>query len=309
MKVAASAPGKIILSGEHSVVYGYPALVAATQKRCHITWRGKSETAFDETFLAQHDSLKSLFQAWKADPSTQELSIRSQIPVGRGMGSSAACSVATAAIWQQIQGKKFSLEEINHQAYQLEVLQHGKPSGVDNTIATQGGFLWFRRETPETSLVQPVSVERKLDTLFLIDSGKPRESTKDMVSVVAEQRSIHPEHYTQLFHELEEAANRWLGWLQGEEGNITELIRTNHKLLQEVGVVSVSTQQLVEQIEKIGGAAKITGAGGVKKGSGYLLVTHPSQRQLQALVTKLGKKLEALQVGATGVALDETTAE
>jgi len=306
MRVVASAPGKVILSGEHAVVYGYPALVAAQDKRFQITFEGESPDIFQPEQLAKYSSLKEFFEAWQALGQTQTLQIQSRIPIGRGMGSSAAFSVAAAAILQRLQGENYSLDDISRQAYQLEVLQHGKPSGVDNTIATFGGFLWYRREVPDFAVFRSVEPARPLGSLFVVDSGKPRESTKDMVLAVAERREQQPEKYEAVFREIETVTRGFLGWMQGQSGDILELIRTNHRLLVEIGVVSESAQALVTQIEEIGGAAKITGAGGQAKGSGYLVAYHPDEEKMIQLLNELELKYHPLQLGAEGVSIHET---
>lgn len=99
-----SVPGKLILSGEHAVVYGYPAIATAINLRLTATRAGK---------------------------------IESDIPIGAGMGSSAAFAVALSAF----KVGELNLEKINKFAYKLEKGLHGNPSGVDNTIVTYGGFL------------------------------------------------------------------------------------------------------------------------------------------------------------------------
>lgn len=304
MDITVSTPGKIILSGEHAVVYGYPALVAATNKRCELHYQGTAEPEWSADWLSQFASLKAFFAAWEARPTTQHLQLRSHVPVGRGMGSSAACSVAAAAVWQSLQGKTFSPEAINQLAYQLEVLQHGTPSGVDNTIATYGGALWFRKETPTFSIFRQVEMSSSLETLWLVDSGRPKESTKEMVTMVAEQRQQRRTHYDQLFRQMEEVTRSWLRWVLGEETDSVELLRTNHRLLVELGVVSPQTQSLIQAIEKSGGAAKITGAGGAKQGSGYLLVMHPDEAKLQSVLKPYARSGERLELGGEGVRIE-----
>jgi len=305
MRVTASAPGKVILSGEHAVVYGFPALVAAVNKRCQLTFEGENNSAFSSEFISKYSSLKQLFKAWKNLPTTKEFSLDSQIPVGRGLGSSAACSVAVSAIIQQLSKQSINLEFINNMAYKLEVLQHGKPSGVDNTIATYGGFLWFRRESPELSIRQTIVTAKKIDSLYLVDSGKPAESTKDLVMGVAERRQANSQPSEQIFRQIEETTRSFLRWMQGQESNLVELIRINHRSLVDLGVVGEKAQQIVQTIEKAGGAAKITGAGGVVKGSGFLLAYHPDSEKLRAIVDNIDLKLDQLQLGGEGVKLHE----
>ncbi len=308
MNVTATVPGKVILSGEHAVVYGCPALVAATDKQCEISFSGEMNDAFSLASISKAKNLQSLFADWKSLPTTKYLHIQSSIPVGRGMGSSAACSVAGAAIIQvlQKQGKVHldpsDLEEINRFAYEMEKLQHGKPSGVDNTIVTFGGFLWFRKETPQFFTWKQLPQARKLESLFFIDSGKPVESTGEMVMAVAGSKEAQPEKYRHILNEFEAVTRGFLRWILAETNeSIIDLMKANHALLTQIQVVSPGTQELIQNIEAIGGAAKITGAGGWEKGSGYLLAYHDDQEKLADLLAKFGKKLQPLQLGAPGV--------
>ena len=108
-----SAPAKLILSGEHAVTYGNSAILVAINKRLTAS---RSQNG--------------------------KIEITSEIPIGAGMGSSAAFSVATSAV----KLGKIDLEKINEMAYKMEKKFHGNPSGADNTICTYGGFLWYRKE-------------------------------------------------------------------------------------------------------------------------------------------------------------------
>jgi mevalonate kinase len=311
MQITASAPGKVILSGEHAVVYGCPALVAASNKRCEIAFEGEQNEAFSLEAVTKAGKLQTLFETWKSLSTTQKLQIRSSIPGGRGRGSSAACSVAGAAIIETLQKKEtLDLEAVNRFAYEMEKLQHGKPSGVDNTIVTYGGFLWYRKETPQFSTWKQVNKQRNLDSLYLVDSGKPTESTGDMVKAVAARKEAQTLKYAQIFQEFEVVTRGFLRWILAESNeSLLDLIRANHRLLTLIEVVSPSTQKFIAEIEAIGGAAKITGAGGWSEGSGYLLVYHEDQSKLEALLAKHDKKLQPLELGAEGVKVESITVE
>lgn len=304
MQITATAPGKVILSGEHAVVYGCPALVAASNTRCEISFVGETNDAFSFGSITKAGKLQTLFETWKSLPTTKQLQIKSSIPVGRGMGSSAACSVAGAAIIQALttQSETLNLENVNQFAYEMEKLQHGKPSGVDNTIVTYGGFLWYRKETPQFSTWKQINKQRNFDSLYVVDSGKPAESTGDMVKAVAARKEADSVRYAQILQEFEAVTRGFLRWTLAESNeSIADLIRANHRLLTQIEVVSPSTQELISQIEASGGAAKITGAGGWTKGSGYLLVYHEDQPKLEALLAQFDRKLQPLELGAEGV--------
>ena len=327
--VKVSSPGKIILSGEHAVVYGYPALTTTIDKRCHITYQGNLSTKQFQHQITQAKDLSDLLTKIKKLSEVKSLMIDSKIPAGRGMGSSAAISVALATIYQLIQRKEerenreqedqekqnkqeksaaLILEQVNRLAYRLEKLQHGNPSGADNTVVTYGGCLWFRKELPDFILHRSITPPRPPENLFLLDSGKPVESTGQMVALVAENRQRRPRRHQHLFNQIEAVTRSFLAWLQNQESaDLAEIIKENNRLLIELGVVSSTTQELITSIEKLGGAAKISGAGGASKGSGFLVVYHQDKNKLKEELDsdKNSYQLETLSIGSIGVSIDD----
>lgn len=275
--VKVSAPGKIILSGEHAVVYGHPAILAAVNFRLSIT----------------------------GDKTGKKAQIVSNVPIGSGMGSSAAYAVATSAYKLFLSGRSWNLAEISKEAYKLEKRHHGNPSGGDNTVSTYGGFLWYRKEAESLKTFTRLSIKRKLPKVFLINSGRPKETTKEMVSWVSQRYATKPRIRSLLF-DIEKTTRSFLRFLLKEENPpFGELLTENEKLLEKLGVVSPGTKALVGQIEKMGGAAKISGAGGRTQGSGILLVYHPDTQKLLAFAQKLNLKIFRVKLGEEGVRIEK----
>lgn len=270
--VKVSAPGKVILSGEHAVVYSYPALVAAVNKRLSITRIGNKKE------------------------------IDSDIPIGCGMGSSAAFAVASSALNIKLKGEKWDLEKINQEAYKREKKQHGNPSGGDNTISTYGGFLWYRKEAESLKTFSQIHSKRKLSNLFAINTGRPNESTKEMVSYVAGLYRKRKSKIDSILKDIEEVTKAFLRYLLAEENlSLEALIKGNESLLENLGVVSKSTIQLIREIEKIGGAAKVSGAGGKKDKSGILLAYHQDPDRLVMLAKDMNLDIFPIRLGEGGV--------
>ena len=174
-EVTFSAPGKVILFGEHAVVYGHPAIVMAINLRAKCTVSSSPNQKvtlelpnihperlfiFDEvskTFIAEnqgndttrHDSFnyiaKTIFQQAKKLKSLH-ICVDSDIPSSVGLGSSAAVSVATSASLSSYMDLNFSLKEINEISFEAEKISHGKPSGIDNSIATFGGTQYYNQK-------------------------------------------------------------------------------------------------------------------------------------------------------------------
>ena len=125
MKSIGRAPGKLILSGEHSVVYGHPAVAAA----------------IDMWMTVELHRVKGPFQTNLNDPRikmglTQVLpteglraTISSDLPIGRGLGSSAALSIASLRAWAGLKGENISFETLYREGFKIETVFHGNPSG------------------------------------------------------------------------------------------------------------------------------------------------------------------------------------
>ena len=266
-----SAPAKLILSGEHSVVYGYPAIASAVGKRLVALQRGK------------------------------KIEIASEIPIGAGMGSSAAYAVATSAI--KLGG--MNLEKINELAYKMEKKRHGAPSGVDNTICTYGGFLWYRKESENLKTFKTITPKRKIQGIYLLNTGKPVETTKEMVEYVADRYLTRKSYFDAVLRNMETVTRKFLDFLLGS-GNLDfgALIAENELLLERLGVVSESTKKTIHGIEKIGGAAKISGAGGWKDKSGIVMIYHKNSEKLLAFAKKNSFDLFSVKMGEEGVRIE-----
>lgn len=267
-----SAPGKLIISGEHAVVYGYPALVTAVDKRLTVSCAEK------------------------------KIKITSNIPIGAGMGSSAAFAVAKSAI----KVGKPNLEKINGLAYEMEKVQHGNPSGVDNTISTYGGFLWYRKEAENLKTFKQITPKIKFSNIFLIYTGKPKESTKEMVSHVADLYRNDKAHFDRVFREIEKITREFLKVLLDEsKTDFSSLIKENERLLEALDVVSPKTKRLIRKLEALGGAAKISGAGGLKDASGVLIAYHKDANKLKEFAKRSKLELMKVKLGEEGVRFEK----
>ena len=272
VKLKFSAPGKLIISGEHAVVYGYPALVTAIDRRLSIERSGKNNK------------------------------IISDIPIGAGMGSSAAFAVATSAL----KLKKIDLLKINDLAYKLEKKHHGNPSGVDNTICTYGGFLWYRKESENFKTFKVIIPKTKFPKIYLLNTGKPVESTKEMVTHISDLYRNRKSYFDVVFREVEKVTKEFLGLLLNDNNSgFDELVKYNEELLEKLDVVSPTTKNIIRKIEKVGGAAKITGAGGKKEGSGMIIVYHKDSDKLLKFAKDNKLDLFSVKIGEEGVRIEK----
>lgn len=279
-KVRVSAPGKIILTGEHAVVYGYPAILAAVDMRLVV-------------------------EGWKIGRQTGTKILRSDIPIGVGMGSSAALSVATVAAKTVLEEKRWDLDNINSMAYESEKKYHGNPSGGDNTIVAYGGFLWYRKETESFKIFRQIIPKTNLPNFFLINSGTPKETTGEMVSKVADMRARNLKKITRVLVKIEGVARKFLKSLIEGNGDWNELIKENEMCLELLGVVSDWGRNLIRRLEKIGAAAKISGAGGITNGSGIVLVYHRDEERLKNFCESNNLEIFSVKLGGEGVRIEK----
>ena len=311
-----SAQAKLILTGEHSVVYGHPALVARINLDIQVSLTlskhfqvakkqhnpsAKYSTAQLQAFLAKAQTLhqqfqngnqKALFKIKSLDPQALPLlaaavftksypqtqaynvSIKSNIPSGSGLGSSAVVSTAVIKALFAVSKTKYKPDQLSAMVYQTEQFIHGNPSGIDNTAVVFGGVLEFIRKTHQF-IHQPIQTQPI--TATLIHSGAPTESTGQMVSLVKQNLLKNPAKINQALTKMGELTDQFKPHLT--KGHLPpDLIKQNHQLLVEIGVVGERAQKIIAELETIGAAAKICGAGGLETGSGIMLVVGERQK-------------------------------
>lgn len=256
----------MILGGEHAVVYGYPAVVAAVNRTLNlkVEWE-QIDKKFFRDLLEKFELLGAAIVLEEIKKQVK-VKVKSQIPIGCGMGSSAALAVAVSTVVLFLAGERLSKKKINEFAYKLEKQAHGNPSGVDNRTVIFGG----------ANLTE-------INDLLIVNTGKPSESTKEMVTRVSRIKGKE-----KIMAEIGEATKLI-------KTNFVEAIKRNERALERLGVVSKKTQKMIREIEDRGGVAKISGAGGAKTNSGIVLV-YPSNKQLLAYLKQTGLEFFPIKV-------------
>ena len=231
------------------------------------------------------------------------MQINSQIPIGAGLGSSAAISAAYIASLLTFLKAKWNLNLINQLTFEAEKVFHGNPSGADPATVIFGGLIWFRKESSDLKLIQqlPFSIPNKLAKNFvLINTGTPKETTKDMVTMVKNLYQKKPSIVDNFLEKQEQLTKELLEALQlKKEKKLKSVIKMGENNLEKIGVVSKSVLPIIREIESSGGAAKICGGGGKKGPTGILLCYHykPSIIQQIAKQNNLEYFKTALGVG------------
>jgi mevalonate kinase len=285
------APGKVILFGEHAVVYGRPALaVPVTQVQAEAvvepgeTGAGLTIVAADlgETFAvrdapADHPlaavARLTLVKFGLSDPDWR-ITVRSTIPIASGMGSGAAVSAAIVRALTESANQRISESakrqyairntqyaippaDISALVYEVERLHHGTPSGIDNTVVVYGQPVYFVRGQPP----QTFHIGRPF-MLAIADTGI-HSPTRIAVGDVRRAWEREGTRFEALFDRIAmavEAARSAIA--AGEPAQLGPLMDENHALLQEIGVSSPELDALVAAARAAGAAgAKLSGAG------------------------------------------------
>jgi mevalonate kinase len=271
--VKTSAPGKIILFGEHAVVYGRPALaVPVTQVHTDVEIADSSRAGIwiqapNVNLHAELNSLPSdhplasvihnLFFTLGIDPFPNlEIKITSNIPVASGLGSGAAVSVALTRALSEYLEHPISDEEVNSFVYEIEKLHHGTPSGIDNTVITYARSVYFVKG----QAMETFKVGRPF-TIIIGDTGQAAP-TKESVGDVRKLWLKDKLQWETVFDEIGQIALMARRAIEnGRIESLGELMDRNHALLQKMTVSSFELDTLVE-------AAKSAGADGAKMSGG-----------------------------------------
>lgn len=275
-------PGKIHLIGEHSAVYFKPAILASINLflRAKISKSNSKKILgllqYDDAIEKMQDAIeKKILEKFNVKIPNYIIEIdTSGIPVGSGLGTSASLSAAFAICLLKFLNIKYKKEDVFEIALEGEKIFHGNPSGGDLAAVLNKGLTYFKKNPDNTKIMTPVSLNRKLN-LLLLDSGKPVETTAEMVEKVSIKYQESRTKLNKIFDSQEQLTKAMVQVLK--DGNVTgfkKIIAKAEVNLEKLGVVGKSAKAIIRKIEKLGGAAKITGAGGIKKGSGMILAYH-----------------------------------
>lgn len=326
----ARAPGKLILCGEHAVVYGQPALAMAID---HYTECSALPGDDDSTHLNLNDINHS--SAWNPEQlqrHAQEiqkryalflegnldirrvgqrssdvpaymvdmvrrqsptwhpcrLDVHSTIPIGSGMGSSAALLTSMALALLHLYGLEYKTANLLELVLAGERMYHGHPSGIDPYVTIHGGMIRFQagEATPCPVLSSP---------MYLVHTGKPENSTGECVQHV--RRLYGPSPIWPAFGEVCQELEKTIR--NSQQTALREAIRRNHRLLVQLGVVPVHVQEFITKIEEAGGAAKISGAGAISGRAGGMVLVFSDQPP-QELCRRYGYPLLTIRTDEYG---------
>lgn len=249
------APAKVILLGEHSVVYGEPAIAAALDRRLRLTVRrGPAEPRHD---ARRREAIVLAAARAGLDAAELQVDAKSDVPPSCGLGSSAAFSVALVRALADLAGTALSADQTLERAAEVENVFHGRASGVDVAVAARGGVIWFeRREVAPLAPAHPVEIVVAL-------SGEAR-STAGPVTRLRARYEAAPELYRKTFALAGELAREGREALEGGDWvRLGSLMDLAHGLLNAWGVSTPALERAAACARSAGAlGAKLTGAGG-----------------------------------------------
>jgi len=329
--IIAQAPAKIIISGEHAVVYNKTAVSCAIQKYTSVAVSANNMNMLiikDQIFtvkslqelylktkknyqqyLAGKISITKIFsnhsqllavaiyevlQSLNYDCSKGlTVSVSSTVPMGAGMGSSSALLASALQAIAKYLDVKLSLATIYTYAKNLEDMQHGKSSGLDLYTALTGGVLYKSGD-----FHHKLPIFQKLPFYF-VNTGQPLSSTGDCVSMVKHKLSN-----LKLLDEFKCITNFIADAIANNKiADLIPAIAANQRLLENLGLVSKTTRKFITELQSHHTSAKICGAGtvvGEKNGIVLICTLEDNLARILAIVKKYGYHLEAVEIDSNG---------
>ena len=272
MKSKASAPGKVILFGEHFVVYGVKAILCAINKRVTVTAEkikeekisiksdiGDLELELNKPISEINSPLKPFYYLANKIIRNQstgiEIKIESDIPLGAGLGSSSACCVAGAAAISKLFSEK-TKKEILELAIEAEKTIFKNTSGADCTVCTYGGIIEYEKEKDF------IKIKSEPNFHLIIANSNIKHSTESIVSKVKQFKNEDTERFSKLCNDESKLIEDVLQLLK--ENNIQKLgqkVVQNQKYLETLGISNEKLKDMIKIGQESSFGTKITGAG------------------------------------------------
>jgi mevalonate kinase len=300
--ISCSAPGKIYLFGEHAVVYGETAIACAVELRTRVRVELNDSIIIQSQIgrtgidFEKHPYVSSVIEKMRETTSIKGvfLEVNSDIPVGSGLGSSAAVTIASIGALNELFGCNLSLEEISKLGHEIEIKVQGAASPTDTYVSTFGG-------------VVAIPEKRKLrtpDCGIVIGDTEIFSSTKELVANVRKLCESYPELIRSLMASIGKISKIGESLvLAGDYPSIGRLMNVNQGLLDALGVNILELSRLIYSARRAGAfGAKITGAGG---GGCMVALTAPDGcKQVAEAISEAGGKVTITKPTEQGLKLD-----
>jgi mevalonate kinase len=296
---SAFGAGKVILLGEHAVVYGYPALAgplswgvrawARPASRCALVLPAGVRGANRRRALMAFDRAAAACGRPRV-----KVELDANLPVSMGLGSSAALSVACARVLLESAGKRAEVRDVCRVALAMEKTFHGTPSGVDHACSATGRLILYRKRAGAAlGASRVVRSPRPLKVLVTLIGERP--STRDTVAGLRARIQRWPRRYRRVLEEMGQLAREGASAVEaGDLESLGDAMNVNQGLLRALGLSSAGIDAMADRLRALGAlGAKLTGAGG---DGGAVVGLFPEPEPAVARLRRMGIRCFASQI-------------
>lgn len=300
--ISVSAPGKLLLLGEHAVVFGQPCIVTAVDQRLTVIVKKNDKLSINAPQVKETKfvdaAVHAFFSKYGKDHGVR-FSISSQFSHQVGFGSSSAVTVATIKALSLIFDIGLSDRQIFDLAYQVTLNIQGVGSGFDIAAALYGGTIYFKKGG---STIDPLNV---LDIPLVVGYTGVKADTPSLVREVAEKQKKYPEKVNKIFvaiGSLVEEAKQRMG--EGDWERVGKLMDASQEYLRDLGVSSEKLEALIGAAKKAGAwGAKLSGAGG---GDCMIALAQSGKREaVRKAIEEAGGQVIDVRSNAQGVRVEK----
>jgi mevalonate kinase len=262
--ITTSAPGKLMLMGEHAVLYGSPCLVSAISQRLTVSIEETGERleiiapqAANTSFV--EEAIAVAKKTWSLSPKGLRVTTKSAFSGTYGFGSSAAVTVGTLAAMAALFGKSPTHDELFSLGRKVVGEVQGAGSGFDIASAVWGGTLWFVRQG---EVIEDLPDFR--DCMLIVGYSGSKADTKSMIADVAKKRASDPQKVNRIFSAIEKLVVQAKdAYVAGDWPRLGTYMNFNQEYLRDLGVSTEKLEALIAAAKKAGAwGAKLSGAGG-----------------------------------------------
>lgn len=318
-----SAPGKLMLFGEHAVVYGYPCIATAVDQRMKATLTRLEELVFELeasdvdvggykktlTEIGKGDipkgakfveiALKNFFQNHPIKGGVR-LETSSEFSSQFGFGSSSASTVCAIKAFSELFGAKLSQKEMFDISYKTVLDIQGKGSGFDVAAAIYGGTFYF---VTGGKVIEPLEIK---ELQLIVGYTGVKADTTTLIKQVAEKKDKNPEKVERIFQAIAKLVNEAKQkMLEGDWGRVGKLMDFNQEYLRDLGVSSEKLEAMISAAKKAGAwGAKLSGAGG----GDCMIALAPSVKReaVRKAIEEAGGQVIDVRANAQGVRIETT---